>query len=360
MKAPTRKTWALVAVGTVIVIAAAVLALRWAANRPEPKANPASPAVETVARRSFIRTAPWIGTVESAGAVRITALAEGRVLKVDARDAARVKAGTLLFTLGGPVLGPSLKAAGAAVRTWRARLELARQVAARKKRAAKTRVVNRNEAASAQQAVERARNGLADARKRLRSLRAQSELRAPVAGVFSDRRVNPGQDVAAGEVLADVVDPHRLRVAGVVYVPSGTCLLGRSAEVEAGGRLLHATIARVFPDRTPGGGVKFWLEGKGLADRLAPGESARGRIEYSRSGSAPAVPRSALVYDEHEQPYVFVKTGGGYRKTRVKTGAASARWVEIVKGVSPGDQVVVRGAYELFYAGFSKTYKVED
>jgi multidrug efflux pump subunit AcrA (membrane-fusion protein) len=73
-----------------------------------------------------------------------------------------------------------------------------------------------------------------------------------------------------------------------------------------------------------------------------------------------AVPRRALVYDEREIPYVFIKQDQHYTQQQVQTGLTADGWVEILTGLEPMDEVVTRGAYELFYRTFSHTFKVAD
>ena len=72
------------------------------------------------------------------------------------------------------------------------------------------------------------------------------------------------------------------------------------------------------------------------------------------------MPEDAVVYDQEGKSFIFVKKGRGYEKRQVKTGLIKNGWIEIVSGLSKNDMLVIRGAYELFYRDFSKTYKVPD
>ena len=66
-----------------------------------------------------------------------------------------------------------------------------------------------------------------------------------------------------------------------------------------------------------------------------------------------AVPREAIQGD-HYQPHVFIKDfeiPDAFIKARVVTGSQNDQYVEIVRGLLPGDEVVTRGAYPLSFAG---------
>lgn len=66
-----------------------------------------------------------------------------------------------------------------------------------------------------------------------------------------------------------------------------------------------------------------------------------------------SVPLAALQGD-HFQPFVFVRDfdlPNAFLKAPVTTGARNTTHIEILNGLFPGDQVVVKGAYPLAFAG---------
>lgn len=346
------------------VLALAALALWpwWRAGREEADSTnvPAGVSVQAVARRDFSEFFPWLGRVEGTRSVSVVALEAGRVEAVAARDGDRVEKGTVLFRFGGPELEPRLVAARSEVSELKTRLALAEGVVARREEAVRDRIADENALAAAKGEEAALRAELAQARGRLELFQAQSELRAPVSGVFTDRTVNPGQDVAPGTVLAEVVDPSGLRVAATVYGTAGASLEGLEASVEEAGKAVEAAVSHVFPDRSPAGGSRIWIEGPALARSLHPGAFVSGTVRFSSRSQVLAVPREAVVYDDHEHPYVFLEKGGAFVQTPVRLGLSEASWVEVDSGLKEGDRVAVRGAYELYYRDFGKTYQVED
>jgi RND family efflux transporter MFP subunit len=327
-----------------------------------PSGLPANSAirVQAVGRADFTQTSPWLGTVESQGAVTLVSTAAGRVLAVLAQDGAHVREGQPVFRLGGPLLDPQLASARARETALAQELVLARQVALRQEEAARLKVVDENVPAAAQAEVQKLEAALCEAQAKRASLEAAATVRAPVAGVFTDRRVNPGQDVGTGALLAEVTDPGRLRVAATLYVAASVPLQGLPATVSLGDRSANLTVARVFPDQNAAGGTLLWLEGKGMEGLVKPGARVSGTVDVANHRGVLAVPPGAVVYDDEERPYVFVERGGACVKTTVVLGLASPRAVEVKEGLKEGDRVVVEGAYELYYKDFGKTYQVED
>jgi RND family efflux transporter MFP subunit len=316
---------------------------------------------QPVSKRDFKRTADWIGRVESTGSVKIFALGPGRIVSVIAETGVRVRQGAPLFKVGGPILNANVRDLQARVASMKKRLALARAIVARKRGAAKTRVVSENDLAAAEGEAARVGAELKSAQAGLRALEAQMLISSPVSGVFTDRAVNEGQDVEKGTLLAEVLAPKKLRIVATTFPPPHARLEGRPAKVRVGGgAMIDAHVATVFPDLTPEGGTRVWIDCPGLAEHAAVGAHVSGQIELESHNEALAVPRSAVVYDKHELPYVFVKKDGQFVMTSVNLGLSDSGWNEVVSGVGAGDDIVVDGAYELFYKNYSKTYKVED
>ncbi len=327
---------------------------------PPPKGGAAGIRDGEVTRRDFASSLPFIGRVESSKAVALVALGSGRVAKVVARDGSAMKRGEPLFVMGGPLLGQELSAASVEEKIARERLALARGVLSRKKASNESKLVDLNELASARAAVAQCSADLAAASSRLNELHAQEVYRAPVSGVFTDRRVNVGQDVEIGQPLGEIESPGSLRVAALIYGDNGAKLNGLPAKIDAGNKEAEAVVVQTFPERSPAGGITVWLEGAGLAGEFGPGESVQGRLIMASHDGALAVPRSAVVYDEAEKPWVFVAAKSGYVKTEVVLGLSDPEWVEIVKGLEAGQRIAVEGAYSLYYEDFAKTHAVED
>ncbi|QJA06266.1 efflux RND transporter periplasmic adaptor subunit [Thermosulfurimonas marina] len=324
------------------------------------KVKPSLIKVSTPVRRDFRRTVPFVGKVLSKKSVRITALTPGRIVSIGVPDESQVRAGEVLFVLGGPEVKRRLATLRSQVAVLEKEIFLAEEAVRLKREGVKAKIVPYGELLNAEEHLLQLKNELAARKNELHLFETRLRIRAPISGIFTRRRVSIGQRVEKGAVLAEVLDPKALWVKAIIFPPEGVSLSGKPALIQLPDRTLSAKVARMAPERTPAGGITVFLEGRDISRSLAPGESVRGVVILEEHRKALAVPKEALVYDEAERAYVFVKSEKGLEKRMVKTGLSGDGFVEVVSGLREGERVVIKGAYELFYRDFSRIYRVPD
>jgi hypothetical protein len=91
---------------------------------------------------------------------------------------------------------------------------------------------------------------------------------------------------------------------------------------------------------------------------LRPQMLAAFRIAVRRP-AALVVPRSAILL-EGDGSWVYVAADGAFRRTEIRTGAATATEVEVASGLTAGDQVVVAGAQLLESERLKSTVRISD
>lgn len=195
----------------------------------------------------------------------------------------------------------------------------------------------------------------ADAGIQLRdSLRARiadgTGVAAPRAGVVDGLMVQPGDLLPAGTVIARVVDP----TAGIARLgldPGSAARVHSQQRVvlyplTADSRAVQGRITYVDPRVDPQTRFATALARVDPPAVLTPGISLRGQIVTDRHEKAITVPRSAVLFED-KQAYVFIVSGGKAQRRNVRTGFDDAERVELVAGISVGEQVVSRGNYEL-------------
>ena len=109
---------------------------------------------------------------------------------------------------------------------------------------------------------------------------------------------------------------------------------GTSADRESG------TIDAIFKVANPG-------------LKMRPNMRAEFSIVLSQRPNVVGIPRAALQGDASKR-FVYVKhfdLPNAFIKTSVQVGEMNDRYVEIVSGLLPADEVVTRGAYSLSFAG---------
>lgn len=176
-------------------------------------------------------------------------------------------------------------------------------------------------------------------------------LRAPLAGVVLAVHAQAGAVVAAGgDALVDIGDPSRLWV--VADVPERELAglqSGRNARVQVPGidagfgmkvvSIGHAVDAE--QRRLP---IYLDFQDKQPDARLAAGMFAQVQVE-GVEGSALSLPATAVLIKDGTRRQVYLKGADGrYEARQVRTGVSRGGRVEILEGLSAGDQVVVQGA----------------
>ncbi len=133
---------------------------------------------------------------------------------------------------------------------------------------------------------------------------------------------------------------------------------GTKAEVEldaASGATYRAKVTGVgvTPKEGTTGGVSYPVHltlGQGAYDDGGdapvpkPGMSAVVRLTVRESQDAVAVPASSIVTSGRETVVWVVRADGSAERRVVKLGAQGEAVVEVARGLSPGERVVVKGA----------------
>jgi len=177
-------------------------------------------------------------------------------------------------------------------------------------------------------------------------------LPAPITGTLLGRLPAVGHVVEAGQPLAEVADLGRLAVVGrAMSRPLPPLAPGQAVSVRVGDRVLAGEVRQVAPSADsplPGIDFEIALTGAAPADL---GAAVRVGVRVGPPAPAIAVPLAAVVGEPgREAVFVEIKPGTFERRV-VGLGRREAGWVEIVRGVLPGEAVATRGAYQLQFAG---------
>ncbi len=315
----------------------------------------------TPMRMNFTVGIQWFGRVKSRSELPVYAMSAGRIILQKVTDGSSVRRGDALFIIGGSRALGKLKALKQKTHFMKKRIMLAEKDVRIKKEAVKRKMIRGDELRIEKDYLMKLKSELAGLQQTMTSFREGLTARAPVDGVFTNRVVTKGQYVEKGARLADIISPRRLRVTATLFAPHGAELKDLKAVINLpGGRIVFGEVKKVMPRLTAEGARVLWIESKDIDTFLRPGESLSGLVKLSAHRGALSIPESAVVSDDKERDFVFLKKNGKYIKTPIKRGLISGKIVEVASGIKAGDEVVVTGAYELFYRDFSRHFKVAD
>lgn len=305
--------------------------------------------VEPAVRTVLSPTTWYPATVISRHDARVAAEVAGRIIEV-AEIGTRLAEGTPAARLDPTLLRQELAEARATVAREEARLVYLDQEVKRQQRLAR-----QNNAAQSQldQAVAElgvTRAELAAARARVEQTRERLErtvVRAPFAGIVTERVLQAGEWAEPGDTVIRLVDPGALEVQVRVpahvlrFIQAGTELSMQASPETARGRV--ATIVPVGDDRS-----RLYELRIAIADVPWPvGQSLRVAIPTAASRDVVAVPRDALVLRRDGASVYRVLPDGTADRVAVEPGIAAGRYIEVTGGIEAGDRVVTRGGERL-------------
>lgn len=172
-------------------------------------------------------------------------------------------------------------------------------------------------------------------------------LRAPIAGVVSQRLAQPGERVGVDAPVVEIVDLSRLELEAILSAADSVQVrVGQTAQLQVEGleRPVAARVVRISPSAQAGSrSVPAYLALQDAAG-LRQGLFAQGRLTTG-SATALAVPLAAVRTDK-PAPYVQVVDDGAVAHRPVTTGARGEvdgeSWVA-VDGIAAG-ATVIKGA----------------
>ncbi len=169
------------------------------------------------------------------------------------------------------------------------------------------------------------------------------QVRAGIAGVLQEVLVEEGQHVSSGANLARVARPNDLRAElQIPETEAHEVQIGQPVAVDTRNGIVAGQVARIDP-AVQDGTVKVDVDFTGnLPAGARPDLSVDGTIEIERLVHVIYTGRPANA-EPDTTIYLFKLVQGGRYAVRVpvRLGRTSAKAVEIVRGLTPGDRVIL-------------------
>jgi RND family efflux transporter MFP subunit len=315
--------------------------------------------VETVSDRLIVSQINVTGTVTSPRTAVLSTAVAGLVaeLTIDAGD--RVETGDALLVLDTELAQLSLERALAEVQQHEVAVADARRRFAEAEQVGTQRGIARTQIESLRSEVTSNEAALAASRAAARERQAivdRHTLKAPFAGVISERLTELGEWVNPGNGLLELVATDNLRFDFRVG-QDNFAALSPETPVEitldsASDRKFSGHVDTIVPVKNPSARtflVRVLAQNTDADDALSitPGMSVRGKLNVDAGRTGIAVSRDAVLRFPDGRVTVWVVETGGevpvVREQLVNTGFEFDGSVEITGGLATGDLVVVRG-----------------
>jgi RND family efflux transporter MFP subunit len=177
----------------------------------------------------------------------------------------------------------------------------------------------------------------------------QSRLVAPFDGVVQDVRAKEGDTLSAGASLVQLSDPKALEARSTVTEEDYPLTqVGQSAQLYfdsqpdlvVAGKVTEIVPLRDASSTSPVYPIYVTLDN--LPDGLAPGMTVDGSILIAKRSNVLRLPRALVHARSDGSAQIQIWTSGHMESRTIKTGLRGDQYIEIMEGLSEGEQVVSR------------------
>jgi len=282
------------------------------------------------------------GEIEAVQAIELRPEVEGRIVRISFREGSEVRRGAALFKVDDAELSAQV-----------ARLEADRDLAAQGLERTRT-LLDADAASTAELEEAEARARSAQAQLDLQQVRLErTVVRAPFSGVSGARSVSLGDYVNSTTPLVTLqtVDPQRASF-DVPERYAGSLALGQQVVFEVAavpGRAFVGVVDFVDPRvRLPGRTIAVKAQVPNRDRTLRAGMFIEARLATAVRPEAVWVPEEAVVQLDRGVFVWAVASGGQALRRAVELGVRRPGRVEILSGLTAGEQVVIAGMERLF------------
>ncbi|HEY7681526.1 MAG TPA: HlyD family efflux transporter periplasmic adaptor subunit [Gemmatimonadales bacterium] len=168
-------------------------------------------------------------------------------------------------------------------------------------------------------------------------------VRAGADGVLQELPLEVGQWAISGATLAKVVQPERLKaVLRIPETQAKDVAVGQTAAIDTRNGIIPGRVVRIDPASSNGTVAVDVTLTAALPKGARPDLSVDGTIEIERLGRVLHVGRPA--YGQANATvglFRLVKGSNEAERVRVELGRSSVNAIEVVRGLSPGDVVIL-------------------
>jgi multidrug efflux pump subunit AcrA (membrane-fusion protein) len=176
-----------------------------------------------------------------------------------------------------------------------------------------------------------------------------SRIYSPINGVVTDRPLYPGEMASSSAALVTVMDLSRVIARASVpinelrYLKTGNSATIKAPEtsIETSGKVTVVSPA-LDPNSTT---AEVWISAPNPGERLRPGSTVQVAIVAETIRDALVIPAAAILPSEQSAGGMVLIAGADSlaHERRIETGVREGDRVQVLKGLSAGEQVITNG-----------------
>jgi len=320
-----------------------------AATPPAPLALLASD-ITQVQRRDLRQTLPLSGTLRATKQAAVKARVGGEVREVSVREGEAVKVGQILVRMDATEYLARVAQARGALAAARGQLNIAFKARNNNQALVEKGFISKNAFDNAASQLEIAQANVDSAKAALDVAQKSVDdttIRAPIAGIASNRTVEPGEKVSPDAPLLDIVDLRRMELdAAVPANEIGRVAAGQEVLISIGGMTtpMAGKVVRIDPATQAGSrSILVHVEVDNPQGILRVGMFGEGQLTLERRNAVLTVPASAVQRTDGQTLVVAIRNNV-IERLPVTLGVTgddeNGEVVEIVSGLEEGVTVV--------------------
>lgn len=293
-----------------------------------------------------IAKSAFTGTIRAVNQSSIQAQVTATATQVYVQVGQAVSKGQVLVRLNNQDNAARLAQAQANLSAAQAQANLAKNMMQRKKRLLDKGFISKVEYEQAnvdyQAQLENARAQQANVNIAQKAER-EGTIYSPISGVITQRQVDAGQTVAAGQTLFEIVDPSQLEIQAKLPSDMQSALkVGQRIEytIQGNPAQLTAVLSRVSPIADPASRqIEFFARPNETINSLSIGSFVEGNILASTQVSGQLIPLD-VIQNAKDKPYVWVIRQNKIEKVNLVILEQRYRDnLAVVQGLQNGDQI---------------------
>jgi len=295
--------------------------------------------IETVKKGTLSENVTASGTLEASEFLNLLSETQGKIVKIYKEKGDRVAAGDVIAKVDDEVIAANVLTAEANYSQFEKDVE-------RLTRLSEENAVTKRDLEQASIGLKKAKADLITAKKAL----SNTSIKAPISGYINNDFITEGQLLGGGSPVCEIVNNNRLKLN--IKVPENAVY-----KIKVGQTVVVSLS--VFPDKKFSGKIsaiaekadavlKFNVEitlDNDMKSHLKSGLYAE--VELPVTNEERLILNKIAIIESMERPVVYVASNGKAVRRTLIIGQSNNEQVEVLSGLSDGDQVIVSGQLNL-------------